>query len=371
MKWIETINAVMNIVPLWAATVMIFTLVFIVFWIIKRGLVFIASKVLAKSPFHFDSILLDAARRPLSFLVFSVSLLVAQSLLKQLNRIEVSASEQFLIAAKVMFIIGLILFTDSLIRQSLLHFQTQSPLLKTSGKLVKGALRILVMVTGLLILLTTLGISITPIVASLGIGSLAVALALQPTLENFFSGMQILADKPVRVGDYVELESGEQGFVEQIGWRSVWIKMLPNNIVIIPNSVLAKSKIINYYYPEKQLSVPVECSVHYDSDLEQVERIALDVARDILVSHKWGIDDYDTFVIFHTFDNSSINFTVMLRAQEYFNRFFIKSAYIKAIHKRFKEEGIVIPYPISAVNLSQEKSIDTFHQTISHAGANE
>jgi small-conductance mechanosensitive channel len=73
-----------------------------------------------------------------------------------------------------------------------------------------------------------MGISVTPLIASLGITSLAVALALQPTLENFFSGVQILIDKPFRIGDFIELESGEQGFVEKIGWRSTWIKMLPN-----------------------------------------------------------------------------------------------------------------------------------------------
>ena len=206
----------------------------------------------------------------------------------------------------------------------------------------------------LLVLLGTLGISVPPIIASLGITSLAVALALQPTLENFFSGVQLVIDKPIRVGDYIELDSGEQGFVEKIGWRSTWIRMLPNNTVIMPNSVLSQSKIINYFYPEKELSVPVEVSVHYNSDLEEVERITVEVAREILKSHKWGVDDYDTFVVFHTFDSSSINFTVMLRAQEYFNRFFIKSEFMKALHRRYREEGIVIPYPIRAINTQQE-----------------
>jgi small-conductance mechanosensitive channel len=256
--------------------------------------------------------------------------------------------------------LAMILFVDKFSRLSLSHYQGNSPLLRTSGSLLKGTVRVVVFCLGLLVILSTLGVSITPIVASLGIGSLAVALALQPTLENFFSGIQMIADKPIRVGDFVELDSGEQGFVEKIGWRSTWIKMLPNNIVIMPNSVLAQSKLINYYYPEKQLSVPVDVGVHYDSDLDHVERVTLEVAREILKTHKWGISDYETFVVFHTFDNSSINFTVMLRAEEYFNRFFIKSAFIKALHKKFKDEGIVIPYPISAINLDQESAAQAF-----------
>ena len=115
-------------------------------------------------------------------------------------------------------------------------------------------------------------------------------------------------------------------------------------------------KIINYFYPEKELSVPVEVGVHYSSDLEFVEQVTLDVARHILQTHKWGVPEYDTFVVFHTFDSSSINFTVMLRTREYFNRFFIKSEFIKALHKRYAEEGIVIPYPIRAINTEQESA---------------
>lgn len=183
---------------------------------------------------------------------------------------------------------------------------------------------------------------------------LNLGIALQSTLENFFSGVQLVADKPIRVGDYIELDSGEQGYVERIGWRSTWIKMLPNNTVIMPNSVLANSKVINYSLPVQELSVPVEVSVHYDSDLEQVEKVTLEEANKILKDHKWGIESYEPFVVFHTFDSSSINFTVMLRVEAYFNRFFVKSEFIKNLHKRFAQEGIVIPYPIRAINTTQE-----------------
>ena len=125
-------------------------------------------------------------------------------------------------------------------------------------------------------------------------------------------------------------------------------------MIIIPNSQLSKSRVINYFYPEKELSVPVDVSVHYSSDLEFVEQVTLEVARQVLIDHEWGVDDYNTFVVYHTFDNSSINFTVMLRAKEYFNRFWVKSAFIKALHKRYNQEGIVIPFPITAINTAQE-----------------
>jgi len=259
-------------------------------------------------------------------------------------------------SAQILLLVALFLSMDSVVVNVVRRYAQTHSSLTGSRVILQTIVHSVFIVICLLMTLSTMGISITPLIASLGITSLAVALALQPTLENFFSGVQILIDKPIRLGDFIELESGEQGFVEKIGWRSTWIKMLPNNIVIMPNSLISKSKLINYYYPEKELSVPVEVGVHYSSDLEHVERVTLEVAREILATHKWGIADYETFVVYHTFDNSSINFTVMLRAQEYFNRFFIKSAFIKALHQRYREEGITIPYPIRAINYDQEKA---------------
>jgi len=313
------------------------------------------SRLLAEHP--LTKIALQALRRPLSLVIIAINLGLLSVLL---NHYEVSNNkldEAFDLSVKIVIMLSIMVFAERFLSYLIVHVAASSEALNTSKSIVKGSAKVLVIGIGSLVILGTLGISITPIIASLGITSLAVALALQPTLENFFSGVQLVIDKPIRVGDYIELESGEQGFMERIGWRSTWIKMLPNNIVIMPNSKLSQSKIINYYYPEKELSVPVDVGVHYNSDLEHVERVTLEVAREILKSHKWGVDSYDPFVVYHTFDSSSINFTVMLRAEEYFNRFFIKSAFIKALHKRFSDEVIVIPYPIRAINTSQENSV--------------
>jgi small-conductance mechanosensitive channel len=300
-------------------------------------------------------IVLLSARKPLNILILLLNLFLFDFLLNyfQLSNLKI---EQYLsMTAKIAIVLSLLLFAERFLSALINYYAEISEVIRTSKSIVKGISKIVVIGIGSLVILGTLGISITPIIASLGITSLAVALALQPTLENFFSGVQLVIDKPIRVGDYIELDSGEQGFVEKIGWRSTWIKMLPNNVVIMPNSKLSQSKIINYYYPEKELSVPVDVGVHYSSDLEHVEKVTLEVAKQILISHKWGIDSYEPFVVYHTFDNSSINFTVMLRAEEYFNRFFIKSEFIKALHKRYAQEGIVIPYPITAINTDQEK----------------
>lgn len=330
----------------------------IVVLLIKRFVLKHLQGVASQSRYYYDSLLLSALGFPLTLLVILLHLALLEYLLLLFD---IDASTLASLAGpayKILVIIAVVIFADRFLFGLLSRQTSRSEALMNSKGILLGITRGIVFGIGALVLLGTLGISVTPIIASLGITSLAVALALQPTLENFFSGVQLIIDKPIRVGDYIELDSGEQGFVERIGWRSTWIRMLPNNTVIMPNSVLSQSKIINYFYPEKELSVPVEVSVHYNSNLDEVERITLEVARDILKSHKWGVENYDTFVVFHTFDNSSINFTVMLRAQEYFNRFFIKSEFMKALHRRYREEGIVIPYPIRAINTDQEKEMN-------------
>jgi len=310
----------------------------------------------SRTRFTLDSLLVSSISFPLTLFSVAALLAIVENLLDYTDLIPEKDLSFSSTVTQLILIIAVVIFIDRFLQGFIGHYALRSSALKNGSGIVQGITRGLIFGIGILVLLGTLGISITPIIASLGITSLAVALALQPTLENFFSGVQLVIDKPVRVGDYIELESGQQGFVDKIGWRSTWIRMLPNNTVIVPNAQLSNSRIINYFYPEKELSVPVEVGVHYNSDLEKVEQVTLEVAREILISHEWGVDEYNTFVVFHTFDSSSINFTVMLRAKEYFNRFWVKSAFIKALHKRYALEGIVIPYPIRALNTEQESA---------------
>lgn len=341
-----------------AIVIALVVMVSTVIMLLLKGLIIARIKRLSdKTSYFFDTLIISAIRTPLTIVILVVNLILLDHLLGLFAIKEEGLNGFVARASQLLLVIAVVLFVDRFLIGVLGNYAQRSDSFRSSRSIILGITRGLILCLGVLVLLGTLGISVTPIIASLGITSLAVALALQPTLENFFSGVQLVVDKPIRVGDFIELDSGEQGFVEKIGWRSTWVKMLPNNVVIIPNSVLSKSKIINYFYPEKELSVPVEVGVHYGSDLEEVERITLEVAKEILKSHKWGVDEYETFVVFHTFADSSINFTVMLRAKEYFNRFFIKSEFIKALHKRYAQEGIVIPYPIRAINTEQESAV--------------
>ncbi|MFC2069495.1 mechanosensitive ion channel family protein, partial [Chloroflexota bacterium] len=133
-------------------------------------------------------------------------------------------------------------------------------------RLVQRIVILVVSLVGLIMLLDYLGISISPLIAGLGIGGLAVALALQPTLSNFFAGTQLVLDRMIHIGDYIELDSGERGYVADVGWRSTRVRTTFNNIMVIPNSRLVDSIITNYYGPSMELAVMVESGVSYSSD---------------------------------------------------------------------------------------------------------
>jgi len=178
---------------------------------------------------------------------------------------------------------------------------------------------------------------------------LVVALALQDTLNNFFSGVYIFLDKPIQIGDYIQLESGQEGHVTHIGWRSTRIQLLPNNILIIPNAKLADSRVINFYLPEQEMSVLVKVGVSYESDLEKVEKVTMEVAEQVLQETEGGVKGFQPYIRYNTFGEYSIDFTVFLRTTEYTNKYLITHEFIKRLHRRYKLEGIEIPFPIRTV----------------------
>lgn len=307
----------------------------------------------SKTKTNIDDLLIKSIDFPVILLIFTSGGVIVERMIPGINNLELT--NYFLIGFKATTIVAIILFADKFINGLVREYSGKMEILKTSGGVVQGFVRIIVMGLGLLILLDSFGVSITPVIASLGIGSLAVALALQPTLENFFSGIQIVIDKPIKVGQFIKLESGEEGYVHKIGWRSTWVRMLPNNVVVISNKALVSSKIVNYYYPETDLAVLVQVGVHYECDLEHVERVTIEVARETLQQVAGGIKDFDPFIRYHTFADFSINFSVILRAKEFVDNYLIKHEFIKRLHKRYAQEGIVIPYPIRAINYAQEK----------------
>jgi small-conductance mechanosensitive channel len=207
----------------------------------------------------------------------------------------------------------------------------------------------LVAILGLLVILNGLGLSITPMLTALGVGGLAVALALQEPLANFFAGLFIALAGQIRVGDYVKLDSGQEGYVVDFSWRSTRLRMLANNLVVVPNAKLAQAIVVNHQLPSQDLAVLVDVGVDYSSDLARVERVVIDVARQVMAEVPGGVAEFEPFIRYHTFGDSSVNFTTILRAREFVDQYLVKHEFVKRLHHRFNQEGIVIPFPIRTI----------------------
>ncbi|MEU8123018.1 mechanosensitive ion channel family protein [Spirillospora sp. NPDC049024] len=205
--------------------------------------------------------------------------------------------------------------------------------------------RVVVMCVGILVMLQSLGISISPLLGALGVGGLAVALALQDTLANLFAGVHVLASKTIEPGDYIKLSSGQEGYVVDINWRNTSIRTLSDNIEVIPNQRFSDTILTNYHRPAEDMSLLIQARVAYESDLERVESVVVEVGQEVMNEVQGGVKDAETLVRFHTFGDSSIGFTVILRTDEFGDQFRLKHEFVKRLHRRFAKEGIEMPYP--------------------------
>ena len=220
--------------------------------------------------------------------------------------------------------------------------------------LARTSVRMTVLIVGLLVLLSSLGIAITPLLTALGVGGLAVALAMQDTLSNLFAGMHLLADRPIRVGDYVRLSlENVEGYVIDVGWRSTRIRMLQNNVVIVPNSKVAQSVITNYDLGETRVALPIAIGVAYDADPDHVERVLVDEATRA-VGEVDGLlgDPPPTARLIPGFGAYSLDFTLSCWIARFTDQFAVQHELRKRVLKRLRAEGVEIPFP-TAVRLGR------------------
>ncbi len=351
----ETINIFGLNIPLWGIGVAVFCIWVSVAWTVKKAVFLWLRRISKKTSSQLDDVIINSLDWPLNILIF-VSGVMAVPKLVASSELPPQISTALSYGLKIAVIVAGVFFVNKMLLGILSLYASRVEILRISRALTEVLVRVVVFTLGGLILLDSFGISITPILASLGVGSLAVALALQPTLENVIAGSQIIMDRPIMPGQFVKLESGEEGYVERVGWRSTWIRQLANNMVIVPNKQIVNSRILNYYYPEKELAVLVEVGVHYASDLKKVEKVTMDVGKEVLGRVAGGVPEFDPFIRYHTFADSSINFSVILRGKEFVDNYLIKHEFIKALSERYVKEGIVIPFPIRAINTEQEKA---------------
>lgn len=254
------------------------------------------------------------------------------------------------ILQKIITVIFIYSVTIVFARLAVGFFTLYSQRILPSASLLSNLVKLAVFTCGILTCLQSIGIEITPILATLGIGGLAIALAFQETLSNVYSGLYLIISKQVRAGDYVKLETGQEGYVIDITWRNTIIKELPNNMIIVPNTKLASAIFTNYHLPAKEITIQIHIGVSYDSDLEQVEKVTIEVAKEVLQVVA-GITEFEPFIRYQKFGDFSIEFTVFICVKEFFDQYLTKHEFIKRLHQRYQQEKIKIPFPSQTVYL--------------------
>lgn len=330
----------------------VFLTVFVVGLVARNIILSRLVKLASNTKTNVDDIVIKSISKPFIIWCLMLALYIALALSKL-------PAEWIAVSGKTLLVLGLfsVMITlanivSGMLRTYSARLQGASP----TSSITENITRIVIYAIGILVILNNLGISITPILATLGVGGLAVALALQDTLSNLFSGFYITINRQVKIGDYIKLESGEEGYVVDINWRTTKIRMLPNNMVLVPNAKLTQAIITNFCLPEKEMAVLVNLGVHYDSDLKKVERVTCEVGKEVMKEVTGGVPTFDPFIRYHTFADFSINFTVILRAKEFVDQYMVKHEFVKRLHERYAKEGINIPYPIRAINYTQEKA---------------
>jgi len=329
--------------PALVAPLIILVSVIAIGWVVRRVLFRILKQWAEKSKARFDDVLVSVLRGPFMLWVLILGLHLATQSSTLPDRVTELVGKMLLILWIVSLTVAAAKLAGALIRLYGGNLAGALPVTSLTQNLASLA----VVTMGLLILLNTLGVSVTPILTALGVGGLAVALALQDTLSNLFAGFYVSLAGQVRIGDYIKLDTSEEGYVTDIGWRTTVLRALPNNLIVVPNAKLAQAIVTNYHLPEKRMSLLVPVGVSYDSDPETIERILIEEAVSGSKDIPGLLAEPAPFVRFIPgFGDSSLDFTLICQVREFVDQYLAQHELRKRIFKRFRREGIEIPFPI-------------------------
>jgi len=319
--------------------------------IIRKYLFAVLKKFTKKTETKIDDILFSVLKRPFLLWFAILGLEISSKTLYLGEQIENIIDTTLII----IWIISLILVLGKLTIEILqLYYEKRNSSFQTTS-IMQNIIKLVFFLIGLMVILNTLGYSVTPIITALGIGGLAVALALQDTLNNLFSGFYITLSQQVRVGDYIQLENGSEGWVKDIGWRNATLLLLTNNYVIIPNAKLAQNIITNYTLPDALSLIRIKYSVGYESDINNVEKVMLDTVNEILPTIPGTMTDPPPAVLFNPgAGDFALIFTLSVPVSKYADRNPIISQINKALFLKFREEKINIPFPIQTIHIKKE-----------------
>ena len=317
---------------------------------------FVAARLDTSTPYGIGGVTLRSVRTSLVAFVVVLGAYVGMGLVEQLDQWNTEVQRGFTILIILIGAHALSAASSVTVNWYIANIaaRTETTFDDRSLPLLRRFLRVFFYGLALILILDTLGYSVGLLLGGLGITGLAVALALQPTLTNYFAGTYVMSDQAIKPGDYIELQGGPAGYVVEVGWRTTKIRTWLNTLVIIPNSVMADTIITNYQGPDPALNILVSGGVSYASDLQQVEEVSLDEARSVIADNVEAVKSMEPWFGFDSFGDSNVNFWIFLQATDRVGSFVVSNDLIKRLHARFAAEGIEINYPVRKIVFSEE-----------------
>ena len=309
-----------------------------------------------KTKTTLDDLLLQAVKRPLFVFVVVHGVFLALTSTSFLDHWQSYITQAWFVSGVLVVLYALQRVTSALIQWygSEVATRTGARLGENLLPLVRRFINVSLLIVGVLLILDNLGIQVSPLLAGLGIGGLAVALALQPTLSNFFAGTYLVSGNVLKAGDFIEMEGGVRGYVVEVGWRSTRIRTPFNNLVVMPNSRIADSILTNYSEPSTEMGMMVEAGVSYSSNLAHVREVVLEEASQLIEEMPEADKSTQPWFGYERFGDSNVDFWVWLQSKDRISSFALKTELMIRLHERFAKEGIEINYPVRKLVYSQE-----------------
>ncbi len=318
-------------------------------YVIERFVLGYLSKLGQLKTWQLNTILTAAWQGVLSWIGLATGVYFAAKYIELLAESKVFLGSMLTVVLVLLFTWGIARMIAGLVS----HWMVKAKGGAQASSTIKVTTHIVVFTVGILVALQTVGVAITPIITALGVGGLAVALAIRPVLEDIFAGLQLLFSNTIKPGDFIEISEEYKGRVIDISWRTTTLDSFGNNQKIIPNSKLVKSTVINYDRPDKPCSVRLTLTIAYSSDLDKVERVVISEATKVIQQNEVAYQDFEPLVRFKNFADYGIEMQVIVKAKEYSDQYLLSHELYKALHKRLKKEKIKIPYPITEVQLKK------------------
>jgi len=326
----------------------IFILSLVLTVIVRWSLRFILLGMAKKTKTEVDDILIRAVKKVVTYSVPVIGLMVALTPLALQTPIPERILFTILAVMLMRSAISLVDDGSQWLQETWVE-RTASTLDKGLLPLARKALKTTIAILAVLIILGKWQVQIAPLLGALGIGGLAIALALNSSLSNLFSGIQLILDGSVNVGDKVQLESGEVGVVLDIGLRTTLMQTYDNEVISLPNSQLANARIKNYTKPDATIRVGVNFGVAYGSDVAEVKRVVLDA-----ISQLGGIlQEPEPQVLFLNMGDFSLDMTARVWVDNYGKQFARKLEMTELIYNTLNDNGIEIPFPTRTVYMKQ------------------